>query len=155
MRFRILMVCTGNICRSAIAEGILKRMLIDAGEKEVEVYSAGVGAIDGWEASYEAIEACRELQVDITNHRSRFITLELIQSADLILAMTQAHVKQILTSDPSAANKTSLLGRFDSTAKQVEIEDPIGMSLSVYRQCADHIATALKGLFTDLPKLKE
>jgi len=153
--FKILLICTGNTCRSAMGEGILRRMLKEVGRDDVEVGSAGTGTAPGWEATQEAIEACREMQVEITRHRSQPITLQKVREADLILVMERMHRERVLDLDPSAADKVRLLGEFDPQTREVEIADPIGMPLSVFRQCADRLFSALKGVVQKLSELEK
>ena len=155
MSYKILLVCTGNTCRSAMGEGILKRMLEEVGRKEVEVSSAGTGTCPGWEASQEAIEACREMQVDISRHRSQPITLQTVREADLILAMQRMHADRVIDLDPSSADKVRLLGEFDPKAVMAEISDPVGMPLAVFRKCADRLFSSLKGVVQKLSELEK
>jgi len=152
---KILLVCTGNTCRSAMAEGILKRMLKEVGETEVEVRSVGTGTAPGWEASPEAIQACKELQVDISGHRSQSVTLESVRDCDLILTMQRTHSDRILDIDPLAVDKVKLLGKFDPGAESPEIDDPVGQPLPVFRKCADRLFAALKGVVQQLPEIKK
>ncbi len=154
MSFKVLVVCTGNTCRSPMGEGILKKMLSEIGENEVEVSSAGISTFPGWEASPEAVEACRQMQVDIAAHRSSSINLERVRRSDLILVMESHHRASILENEPMAAAKVRLLGEFDPTAPRVAIDDPVGQPLPVFLHCADRIANALKGVVKELPKMK-
>jgi len=155
LTYRILIICTGNTCRSAMAEGILKRMLAEIGETEVEVGSAGVGTYSGWEASGEAIRACEEMQVDISGHRSRALTLEMSRRADLILTMEQMHSDRISELDPMSEKKVHLLGTFDPKAPRVAIDDPVGQPIEVFRHCGERLFTALKGVTQKLTELKK
>ena len=135
----ILFVCTGNICRSPMAEGLLRH--ITRGRNEYRVWSAGVGAIEGLPPSEHAIHALRELGIDISKQRSRMLTPEMVDEADYIFGMTHSHVDTILILYPQAAEKTFLLREFDETLDTYEndICDPIGGSLDTYRACRDQI----------------
>lgn len=142
----ILFVCTGNICRSPMAEGLFRHAV--KGRGEYEVFSAGVGAIDGLPASEYAVRACRELGLDISRHRSRMLTAELVRKADYIFGMTHSHVDAIMLLYPQAAEKTFLLREFDDTLDSFEndISDPIGGSLEVYQNCRDQIEQGIASM---------
>src|SRR4029077_14828021 len=97
----VLFVCTGNICRSPIAEGLFRRML--GNRKDIEVVSAGVHAVRGQPPSLYAVEVCAEGGVDISNLRSQPLTAALIDRATHIFAMTGAHLETIQTLFPHGA----------------------------------------------------
>jgi glycine hydroxymethyltransferase len=143
----ILFVCTGNICRSPMAEGLF-RHAVD-GRGVFCVLSAGVGAIDGQSPSAHAVRTMRELGIDISKQRSRMLTAELVDQADLILGMTRSHVDSISLLYPQAAEKSFLLREFDDSLDYYEkdISDPIGGPIEVYKACRDQIA---KGIVTTL-----
>jgi glycine hydroxymethyltransferase len=139
----ILFVCTGNICRSPMAEGLF-RHAVD-GRGEFRVLSAGVGAIDGQSPSANAVRAMRELGIDISKQRSRMLTAELVDQADLILGMTHNHVDSISLLYPQAAEKSFLLREFDDSLDYYEkdISDPIGGPIEIYKACRDQIAQGI------------
>ena len=157
----ILFVCTGNICRSPMAEGLFRHAV--KGRNEFRVISAGVGAVDGLPPSEHAVRALKELGIDIAKQRSHMLTAELVHQADYIFGMTHSHVDAITMLYPHAAEKTFLLREFDETLDSYEndISDPIGGSYDVYLACRDQIeqgiAAMLKfidqtsGLQTDRP----
>src|ERR1043165_4735130 len=89
----ILFVCTGNVCRSPMAEGLFRHAV--RGRPEFRVLSAGGGGVDGQAPSTYAVRACRELGIDISHQRSRMLTAELIHTADYIFGMTRGHVEAI------------------------------------------------------------
>jgi RpiB/LacA/LacB family sugar-phosphate isomerase len=140
----ILFVCTGNICRSPMAEGLFRHMV--KGRGDYRVLSAGVGAVDGYPPSAHAIRALRELNLDISHQRSRALNSDLVQEADYIFGMTHNHVDAILLLYPQAAEKTFLLREFDETLLNYEkdISDPIGGPIEVYLNCRDQIEQGLK-----------
>ncbi len=142
----ILFVCTGNICRSPMAEGLFRHAVKRSGD--YQVYSAGVGAVEGLPPSENAVLALRQLGIDIVRHRSRMLSSELVQKADFIFGMTHSHVDAILLLYPQAAEKTFLLREFDETLDRFEndIPDPIGGPLSTYLECRDQIEQGIASM---------
>jgi RpiB/LacA/LacB family sugar-phosphate isomerase len=135
----ILFVCTGNICRSPMAEGLFRHAT--TGRMDCEVLSAGVGAMEGQPPSSHAVRALKELGIDISQQRSRMLTPELVERADFIFGMTHSHVDSITLLFPHAAEKTFLLREFDETLDDFEkdISDPIGGSYETYAYTRDQI----------------
>src|SRR6266436_469060 len=135
----ILFVCTGNICRSPMAEGIFRRAV--QGRGTYRVMSAGLGALDGQPPTPHAVRAVAELGIDISDLRSRLLTPDLVEQADFIFGMTHNHVDTVLLLYPHAAEKTFLLREFDETLDffEKDISDPIGGSYEVYLNCRDQI----------------
>jgi len=135
----VLFVCTGNVCRSPMAEGLFRHAV--KGRGDYRVFSAGVGASEGLPPSEHAVRALKELGIDISQQRSRMLSAELVRQADYIFGMTHSHVDAILLLYPQAAEKTFLLREFDETLDSFEndIPDPIGGSLEVYYICRDQI----------------
>src|SRR6267378_2807273 len=142
----VLFVCTGNVCRSPMAEGLFRHAL--AGRSDCRVLSAGLGAMDGQPPSAFAVEAMREIGIDISRQRSRVLTRELVQQADYIFGMTHSHVDTVMLLYPQAAEKTFLLREFDETLDLFEkdISDPIGGSYEVYLNCRDQIEQGIASL---------
>jgi len=142
----LLFVCTGNTCRSPLAEVLCCDMLakqlgchVDELEDHgVIVMSAGVAAMMGGAASPEAIQAAAELGLDLTNHQTQPISEQLVRHADLIYTMTRSHREVIVTQWPEAAQRTHVLA-----ADESDICDPIGGPLERYRYCAHQIQQAL------------
>jgi len=140
----VVFVCTGNICRSPMAEYLLRHRLSE--NTTWAVASAGVFAMDGAPASLEAVHALADLGVDGSGHRSHMLTLDLIESATLLAVMTDSHKQQILSHFPEAAGKVFRLTEFGVGGAGEDIADPIGQSVNVYRQTRDQIDRALPDL---------
>ena len=104
---KILFVCTGNVCRSPMAEGLLRHML--RGRNDIQVTSAGLGALEGVGATGAAIEVMAELGIDISSHVSQSLGSELVRQADFILTMTRQHYDAIQALHPAAAEKAFLV----------------------------------------------
>ncbi len=139
----ILFVCTGNICRSPMAEGLMCHML--HGDKSFEVISAGLSALRGLSPSEYAVRALREIGIDISGIRSQPVTKELICKADSIFVMTHGHRHSLISMDPSSASKVFLLRAFEKGLSNAErdVPDPIGQSYFTYLHCRDTIRAAL------------
>jgi glycine hydroxymethyltransferase len=139
----VLFVCTGNICRSPIAEGLFGRLI--GNRKDIEVASAGVHAVRGQPPSLYAVQVCAEEGTDISGLRSQPLTAALVDQATHIFAMTGAHVETIQTLFPQTAEKTFLLREFEEPGTTVwrDVPDPIGLGREVYEDCARIIKNAL------------
>lgn len=138
----ILTVCTGNICRSPMAEYLLRQQL--GPDSEGRVSSAGVYATNGQPASEEAVRALAERGIDASAHRSRMLTRPMAEEADYILVMTRSHQDAICSQWPDLAAKVRGITAFRVARDQErDIPDPIGQSTDVYRQTCEQLNAAL------------
>ena len=143
----IVMVCTGNTCRSPMAETLMREILRKkiGREDAVRVLSAGVAASSGGSASPQSIEVMGERKLDLTGHASQPLGEEIMNVADLVLTMTRSHRAAILAAWPEMHDRVFTL-RHDGG----DISDPIGMPVDAYRQCADQMELELQNWFERL-----
>jgi protein-tyrosine-phosphatase len=129
---KLLFLCTGNICRSPMAEAIARRLLDAGGREDVGVSSAGTAAWDGAPASEGAYLIALEHGLDLSAHRARQLTTDLVASADLIFGMSPHHVDRAVAL--GGEGKTHLLGAFAGRrGETAQVEDPFGGDLEEYR----------------------
>lgn len=139
---KLLFVCTGNTCRSPMAEAIARRLAAERGFRDIEVASAGTGAHDGGPVSDGALLVALEHGLDLNTHRSRALTRDLVAQADLILAMGPAHLERIhaLGGDGKGVLLASYASR--GTSDQ-SVNDPFGADLDEYRRTFAELETAI------------
>ena len=129
---RVLLVCSGNTCRSPMAEAMLRGALEAAGVQSISVESAGIGAWEGAPASEGAYLVLLERGIDLSGHRARLLTRELVKQADVILTMGRVQLGRVRELGGGA--RAHLLGEYAGReAEQAEIADPYGAELDQYR----------------------
>jgi protein-tyrosine phosphatase len=157
----VVFVCTGNLCRSPMAEALLRHELAARGCTNIGVTSTGTWAYDGSPAMPETIELLGKEGIDLKTHRSRAVDVEELRSADLIVAMTSVHLRELEMTVPDVMSKTRLLkelaeiepedladgarpedrlraflaGTRPAPRRSLDLDDPIGLPLAAYERC--------------------
>jgi protein-tyrosine phosphatase len=142
-----MFVCTGNICRSAMAAAILNKRLKDIkAEDKIAVYSSGISAYTGDSPTEQAIEVMNEeYDVDITNHQATNIEESNIEFMDLILCMTTTHKNYIIQRYPKLKDKVFSLSEYVINNKEnINIPDPYGFGVKTYSDCAKYLNNCIE-----------
>ena len=151
--YRVLVVCTANVCRSPLGEAILKNYVSHSEMNSyVEVSSSGIWATDGQKPSALTEEVARENGLDISKHYSQSINPQLIQNCDLILCMTPEHRNELKNIFPEMEGKIFTLKEFNKKQKPENetIDDPIGLSFNFYRRIYQEIEAEVKRVFPEI-----
>jgi protein-tyrosine-phosphatase len=130
----VLFVCTGNMCRSVIAEYLFRALLEQRSENTVRVTSAGTAALEGFGPSDNAVRVLNEYGVDATGHVTAHLTEALCLDADVICCMTHVHLSTVRSFSPSLHARSHLLTEFADVTTETEIDDPMGGSIETYRE---------------------
>ncbi|HEV3025796.1 MAG TPA: Sua5/YciO/YrdC/YwlC family protein [Pirellulales bacterium] len=143
----VLFVCTGNTCRSPMAEAMFRQMVAQrlgckpeqVEDRGVVALSAGIAAMAGGGAAGEAVEVLRAMGADLSKHETQPLTEQLVRDADLVLAMTRSHRQAVLAEWPTAAERVKLVCHDGS-----DVPDPVGGPLEQYRRCAAQLKPDLE-----------
>jgi protein-tyrosine phosphatase len=152
--FMIVLVCTGNTCRSPMAEALLKKRVADRlgckieelDDRGVVVMSAGISAPPGGRAAAEAVQTMQERKLDLTQHESQPLSERLVKFADCIITMTGGHRDAILQAWPDAESRVHMISR-----GRGDVADPIGGPIELYRRCAEQLDSYLEDWCKELP----
>ncbi len=141
---KIMFICTGNICRSAMADGLMKK-LVKEQNKDIESYSCGIFAENGDMPTFNAIEAIKEYGVDLKNHRATNIRNSKIKDMDIILCATVSHKNNVKAMYPELRDKIFTIKEYaEFDENNLDIPDPWGYDIETYRFCASTISKCLK-----------
>lgn len=157
-KFTILFVCSGNACRSPMAEGLLRKKLYPQYKTNLIIHSAGTLGISGSPAAPNAVTVAKEKGVDIYQHISKGINKKIMTEADIIFVMADYHKKTLDQNYSKNIQKIFLLTNFGLDKKEqenVSIKDPIGENLTFYRQVINHIERELERVVPQLQVLIE
>jgi protein-tyrosine-phosphatase len=150
---KVLFVCTANVCRSPMAEKLFARAVENSSlTQKIVSYSAGLSAMDGDKASQNSMDACEEIGVDISDHRSAGLTRTSLEDASAIFCMTESHRALINMYFELPPGYPIFLMREFIECESKELPDPYGQDIDVYRQCRDRMLEAMPSLINWVEK---
>jgi protein-tyrosine-phosphatase len=144
----LLFVCSGNTCRSPMAEALARKIAARRGIEDLNVSSAGTNAWDNVPATDEALLVGMERDIDLTGHRARKLTPAIVSEADLVFVMTPGHLEQV--KQLGGRGKVHVIDEYASGTQNQGVADPYGGDLEAYRQTADTLERELEKLFDRL-----
>ena len=150
---KVLFICTANVCRSPMAERLFAHEVSKTDlPKRIISYSAGLSAMDGDKASQNSIDACKELGLDITDHKSTGLTRTSLEEASVVFCMTESHRALInMYFDLPQGYPIFLMREFVEEGSK-ELPDPYGQDIDVYRECRDRMLEAIPSLMNWVEK---
>lgn len=148
MKLKLLFICSGNTCRSPLAQGLASKVFADW---DVEIQSAGLHAWEGERASPHVLQILREKGINLQEHQSRRLLQEWMEEVDWVIPMTKDQEKALWQSFPQYKDKIRRLGSWGG--REEEVVDPFGGSLEVYRKSAELIETLLYEMKNELSTL--
>lgn len=148
----ILLVCTGNTCRSAMAGGLFEKAIDDDYDGCINIETAGINVYVPTPASENAVKVMEEMDIDISDHISRQVTKEDIENADLVLVMTLSHRNTLIDLYPQYSDKIYTIPEY-AYGSDDEILDPFGGDEDEYRECANELKDAIDVVYSKVKKL--
>lgn len=153
---KVMFICTGNICRSAMAHWLMKKKIEELNLDNIKVYSCGIFAENGDISTYEAKRVMEEYDVDLSKHRATNIKNSKIEEMDLILCATKSHKTAVIDLYPNLEDKTFTMKEYVNYQRKyhdsVNISDPWGYDVDTYRSCAAEIDECLNLLIDKINK---